>query len=143
MLLNQPEARLFIKMPCRAEPLKCPQIYLLKTYSPAKADGRMDELVARAFSPHGIRHDEPSQMGPLAFAINPIDCNRAFDTAVYRHRPKAVSAFVIPLQKLRKLDRHLSFEEKPKSPLIMVVDTVKFGNSSNGARNIAFAYRNL
>lgn len=82
-------------------------------------------------------------MCTLAFGINAVNYNRACDAAVCPHGPETVSALIVTLEKFRKLDCNLSFKEETKSPVIMLVGTMQFGNPSQRARNITLGYLDL
>jgi hypothetical protein len=130
MLLNESESLFLIKMSRGVKPLKCPQIYFPVTPVPAKADRGIDKPVACSFSPQGIRQYEPPEMCTFAFGMNAVNRNRTFDTAVRQHSPKTVAALVVSLEKFRKFVRDFGFEEQPESPMVMVVGTMKFSDSS-------------
>jgi|Deesub1362A_J573_1020465.scaffolds.fasta_scaffold00366_34 hypothetical protein len=143
MLFNKFETGLLVKVSRSVESFKSSKVYPFETLAPAKIDRRIYKSIADSFSPKGIGHDEPPEMRPLAFSMNPVDDNGTFDTAIHQRSPETVAVLVIAPEKLREFSGHFSLKKETESPMFVVVGTMEFSDSADRAGDIASCYLNL
>jgi hypothetical protein len=115
---------------------KSPKTDSVKLLLSAKFDGLFDQHLPDALPLALRRYNEPSQVGPLAIVIDPIDGDRAYNFLSDTRYPEPVMCFIKAPQKLRKLYGHFGFKEKMEAPMFVVIRTMELSNSTNGTRNI-------
>jgi hypothetical protein len=134
--LGEFEPNFLVKMTRRVETRESPEVDFAKLHLPAELDCLSKQPLPDSMALVFRRHNEPSQVGPAAIVMDSIDGNSARNLLPYTYYPKPIMRFVKAPQKLRKLYGHFRLEEKVKTPLFVIIRTMEFGNSTDGARNI-------
>jgi hypothetical protein len=130
------ESKFLIKMACWAETRKSPEIDSAILLLSTKSDGLLKQCASDAPSLILRGYDEPSQVSALAFVMDPIDGEGAYDFFFDPCHPKPITGLVKTPQKLRELNSYLRFEEKVEAPMLVIIHAVELSDSANRTRDI-------
>ena len=95
---------------------------------PAEFNGPGDELFSNTQSLKHRHHDKPAQSGSFGRGLASVDGHRTGKHMVSLGHPQAVPGFIKFLDKIRQFAALLGFEGHIKSPVLVIINGVYFGD---------------